>query len=160
MKTKSFTAEPVGHITACRGKFAVAIDGKYAAALEGLEGFSHVCIVWWADALDCSDIRAAAVLEKPYKKGPDRIGVFATRSPARPNPVCISVCRVRSIDAEKGLIDLYYTDADDGTPVIDIKPFQPSADCVRHPETPQWCAHWPQFIEDSGSFDWSKEFNF
>jgi tRNA (Thr-GGU) A37 N-methylase len=61
---------------------------------------------------------------------------------------------------EKGIIGLAFIDAEDGTPVLDIKPYTPSLDRVENPIVPKWCAHWPKSVESSGSFDWSSVFNF
>ena len=98
--------------------------------------------------------------EKPYTKGPDTLGVFATRSPQRPNPLALSCAYVTYMDADKGILGLSYIDADDGSPVLDIKPYTPSLDRVEHVEVPAWCAHWPKCVEESGEFDWESEFNF
>ena len=46
----------------------------------------------------------------------------------------------------------------DGTPILDIKPYQPSFDRVEHPESPAWCAAWPHSVETSGAFDWASVF--
>jgi len=59
-----------------------------------------------------------------------------------------------------GIIYLEYFDAFTGTPILDIKPYIPSADKVENPKVPSWCEHWPKNYETSGDFDWKKEFNF
>jgi tRNA (Thr-GGU) A37 N-methylase len=59
-----------------------------------------------------------------------------------------------------GIIDLYYVDAFIGTPILDIKPYIPTVDKVNKVITPTWSKHWPQSYEESGDFDWEKEFNF
>ena len=55
---------------------------------------------------------------------------------------------------------LAYIDAENGTPVLDVKPYTPSLDRVERPDVPGWCAHWPKSAEASGDFDWEKVFNF
>jgi tRNA (Thr-GGU) A37 N-methylase len=62
------------------------------------------------------------------------------------------------VDVEKGLIVVPWIDAEDGTPILDIKPYHPSTDRIREVKMPRWCQHWPQWYEDSGEFDWSAEF--
>jgi tRNA (Thr-GGU) A37 N-methylase len=47
---------------------------------------------------------------------------------------------------------------EDGTPILDLKPYQPAADRIRDVTVPAWCAHWPQWYEDSAIFDWEGEF--
>lgn len=73
-----------------------------------------------------------------------------------------SVARVRRtyIDIQNGIIGLGYIDANNGSPVLDLKPYTPSLDRVEMPRVPVWCAHWPACAEQSGEFDWEGEFNF
>jgi tRNA (Thr-GGU) A37 N-methylase len=97
---------------------------------------------------------------KPYKKSPAAMGIFATRSPVRPNLIALTAVQVISIDYEKGNIEVAYIDANDGTPVLDIKPYTPSLDRVEKPSVPKWCGHWPMSLEQSEDFDWENEMNF
>ena len=68
----------------------------------------------------------------PRLGGNERVGVFASRSPFRPNPLGLSCVRIDSIDADKGIIHVLGADLADGTPVYDIKPYVAYADC--HPD--------------------------
>ena len=88
------------------------------------------------------------------------MGVFATRSPERPNPIALTACEVLNIDYENGIITIPFIDAENDTPVLDIKPYTPSLDRVENPVVPQWCNTWPKSVESSGDFDWSEVFNF
>lgn len=88
------------------------------------------------------------------------MGIFATRSPARPNPIALGTAQVIRIDHASGVIQIAYTDAADQTPVLDIKPYTPSLDRVESPAVPDWCSHWPKSLEESGGFDWESVFNF
>lgn len=152
--------EEIGHAECGNGTFRVVLEDKYRAGLAGLEGFSHIQILWWFNGCDNGEDRSTLTVEKPYKKCPEKLGTFATRSPERPNPIGCSVCEVKSIDRENGIIDLTYFDAFTGTPILDVKPYQPSLDRVEAPAVPAWCAHWPKSCETGGDFDWEKEFNF
>lgn len=78
----------------------------------------------------------------------------------RPNGIALTSVYVTYIDHENGIIGLGYIDANDGSPVIDIKPYIPSIDRVENPKMPDWCKHWPKCVEESGDFDWESEFNF
>ena len=98
--------------------------------------------------------------EKPYIKGPDALGVFATRSPMRPNPIAVSSVGIAYVDEAAATVGLYYIDALPESPVLDLKPYTPSVDRVESPSVPEWCAHWPRSYEESGDFDWEAEFNF
>ena len=151
---------PIGRVESDNGEFKVVLDKKLAPALQGLEGFSHVQIIWWFDDCDAPESRSHLQNQKPYKKGPEILGAFATRSPERPNPIALSIAEVKSIDFEKGVLELFFIDADTGSPVLDIKPYTPSLDRVESATVPGWCKHWPSSYEKSATFDWSAEFNF
>ena len=150
----------IGHAECENSSFQIVLNDKYKDALSGLDGFSHVQVLWWFSGCDNSGDRSILTMDRPYKKGPGKLGTFATRAPERPNPIGCSVCAVKAIDFEKGIIDLHYFDAFTGTPILDIKPYQPSVDRVEAPGVPEWCAHWPKNLEESESFDWEKEFTF
>ena len=102
-------------------------------AVRGLEGFSHLWLIWGFHKAQ-KDTWSPTV-RPPRLGGNTRMGVFATRSPFRPNPIGLSVVKLEKIvkDGENGTV-LVVSGADmmDGTPVYDIKPYIPYADC--HPE--------------------------
>ena len=98
--------------------------------------------------------------DKPYQKAPDTMGIFATRSERRPNPVALTVVPLLNIDHEKGIISIPFIDAEDNSPIIDIKPYHPATDRVKDVSMPAWCDHWPQWYEESAEFDWESEFIF
>jgi tRNA (adenine37-N6)-methyltransferase len=88
------------------------------------------------------------------------MGIFATRSPIRPNPIGLTAVQVIRINQKKGIIEIAYIDTNNGTPVLDIKPYTPSLDRVEKPGIPKWYNHWPMSLEQSGNFNWENEFNF
>lgn len=155
----SFTVRQIGIIQADERGFRLVLDKPYAAALRGLDGFSHVCALWWFSGCDNDGARGTLEERAAYRTAPAVLGTFATRSPARPNPIALSVAQVLGIDPTAGVVALAYIDADDGTPLLDIKPYTPSLDRVEAPRVPGWCAHWPACLEASGEFDWSREIN-
>jgi tRNA (adenine37-N6)-methyltransferase len=156
---QAITINPIGVVHTSQERFSINLSGKYIPALTGLQGFSHIQILWWGHMFATAEYRETFTGEKPYTKGPDIMGIFATRSPMRPNPVLITNVFVQEIDFKKGIIYTPYIDAEDGTPVLDIKPYHPS-DRVREVSVPEWCSHWPKWDEDSAEFDWQAEFNF
>ena len=102
-------------------------------ALRGLEGFSHLWLVWVFDQAIRKDW--SPTVRPPRLGGNARMGVFATRSPFRPSPVGLSCVRIKEIvtDPEFGpVIYVYGADLMDGTPIFDIKPYIPYGDS--HPE--------------------------
>jgi len=154
-KTMEMTV--IGSVSHKEG-FTVKLAKEFRPGLTGLDEFSHVVIVWVFDKA-AWDSRAL-VMPPAYQKLTHDIGTFATRSPFRPSPIAISTARILSADVKTGTLTLDWIDADDGTPVIDIKPYHPSEDMIRDIQMPQWCAHWPKCREESGDFDWESEFTF
>lgn len=151
--------EPIGIVNAKGYTFSIQLQKEYIPALTNIEGFSHLQVVWWGHLSISPENRKITVIEKPYTKGPDKLGVFATRSEVRPNPVLISTIAVMKIDYEKGIIYTPYIDAENGTPVIDIKPYH-NTERIKNCNVPDWCSHWPKWYEEGGSFNWQDEFNF
>jgi tRNA (Thr-GGU) A37 N-methylase len=140
MSDEHFTVESIGHVEADEGGFALVIAEPYRQAL-----------------IDPT-FREMTIAERPYRDAPAAIGVFATRSPARPNPIGLTAVPVISIDVTSGVVRIPYIDAEDGTPILDIKPYHPAVDRIRNVQTPAWCASWPEWYEDSATFDWGSVF--
>ena len=158
MKTPTYNVSPIGYVQAQNGSFALKIDQKYIPALQELGGFSHVNVFWWGHLYDTEEGRGLLQCEQPYKNAPATIGVFATRSSLRPNPIAVTPTTILTIDYENGVIQIPFIDAEDGTPILDLKPYHPCVDRIRDVSVPEWCSHWPQWYEDSAHFDWASEF--
>lgn len=98
--------------------------------LRGIEGFSHLWLIWGFSAARRETW--SATVRPPRLGGNERLGVFATRSPFRPNPLGLSCVKLEGVDVEspRGPV-LHISGADlmDGTPIYDIKPYVPYADC-------------------------------
>ena len=114
-----------------RSKIVFEPAFRVPEALRGLDGFSHIWLIW-----GFSESEGWSPTVRPPRLGGNvRMGVFATRSPFRPNPIGLSSVRLEGIetDGENGLV-LIVTGADlmDGTPIYDIKPYLPGVDA--HPE--------------------------
>ena len=152
--------KPIGKTVQENGRYYIQLERQFANGLLRLEEFSHIQVVCWFHQSDNEKARECLVIDQPYRNEPDTIGVFATRSENRPNPIAITACVLLSIDVSKCRIEVNYIDAFDATPVLDIKPYHPSSDKIRDVVMPAWCAQLPECYEDSGSFDWSTVFNF
>ena len=102
-------------------------------ALRGIEGYSHLWLIWQFSQAVREDW--SPTVRPPRLGGNTRMGVFATRSPFRPNPIGLSCVRLLGVEAtpDRGTV-LHVAGADlmDGTPIFDIKPYIPYADC--HPD--------------------------
>ncbi|HNS55212.1 MAG TPA: tRNA (N6-threonylcarbamoyladenosine(37)-N6)-methyltransferase TrmO [Syntrophales bacterium] len=98
----------------------VELDPGLADGLKDLDGFSHVILIYHFHRAKPAMLRV-----KPYMDSVER-GVFATRSPARPNAIGISV--VRLLGVERNVLRVENVDIVDGTPLLDIKPYVPQFD--------------------------------
>lgn len=99
-------------------------------AIRGLEDFSHIWLIW---NFSLSKESESLTVRPPRLGGNKRMGVFATRSPFRPNPVGLSCVKIIKIEMTENLgpvIHVSGADLADGTPVYDIKPYLPNTDCV------------------------------
>lgn len=119
-----------GLVDALRATVIFEPEFRNADALRGLEGFSHLWLIW-----EFSEARRdgwSPTVRPPRLGGNARMGVFATRSPFRPNPLGLSCVRLEGIrhDAALGaVLDVSGADLMDGTPIYDVKPYLPYADC-------------------------------
>lgn len=156
----SYQVKPIGRVRNNNNGAWIELEPEYIPGLEALEGFSHINVVWWFSGCDNPSARAMLQSAQPYKNAPAVMGVFATRSPARPNPIALTASEVIGIDERKGIIRVAFIDAEDNTPVLDIKPYTPSLDRVEAPGVPAWCSEWPGSTEASGCFDWEDVFLF
>lgn len=100
----------------------VEVDPRYAAALKGVESCSHLLVLYWMDRS-----RRDLVVQVPRHYGEAR-GTFALRSPARPNPIAMSVVTLLQVSDRR--VSVVGLDCLDGTPLIDIKPYFASTDSV------------------------------
>ena len=122
-----------GLVPQLRAKIIFEPEFRNADALRGIEGFSHLWLIWQFSAA----VREtwSPTVRPPRLGGNERVGVFATRSPFRPNAVGLSCVKLEGVAHEEGSGDvLIVSGADlmDGTPIYDVKPYLPYADA--HPE--------------------------
>ncbi|MBP5162462.1 MAG: tRNA (N6-threonylcarbamoyladenosine(37)-N6)-methyltransferase TrmO [Spirochaetales bacterium] len=104
-------------------------------ALRGLEGFSHIWLLWgFSDNRNQDESSFRPTVRPPRLGGNERVGVFATRSPFRPNPIGLSSVELEDITQtdEGPVLRIKGADLMDGTPVYDIKPYLRDFDC--HPD--------------------------
>ena len=146
----TFTIEPIARIESdFAGKFGIprqaglvnaleariVFEKKYrsADALRGIEGYSHLWLIWQFSA----NLREgwSPTVRPPRLGGNVRMGVFASRSPFRPNPIglsCVRLLGVEHTESEGCILRVAGADLLDGTPIYDIKPYLPYVDA--HPE--------------------------
>lgn len=100
----------------------IEVDTRWTPALKDLQSCTHVIVLYWMDKA-----RRDLVLQVPKHYGEQR-GTFALRSPARPNPIAMSVAKLIGIDGHR--LSVRGIDCLDGTPLLDLKPYFASTDSV------------------------------
>ena len=121
-----------GLVEALKARVVFEPDFRSPEAVRGLEGFSHIWLIWQFSQAVREDW--SPTVRPPRLGGNARMGVFATRSPFRPNPIALSAVRLAGIDfdARGPVLRIRGADLMDGTPILDIKPYIPYADA--HPD--------------------------
>lgn len=102
----------------------IEVDGRYAAALKDVDTASHLIVLYFMDRAR----RDIAVQTPGHYSRPH--GTFALRSPARPNPIALSVVRLLKVDATR--LEVVGLDCFDATPLVDIKPYFAATDAVKN----------------------------
>lgn len=149
-----------GLVEALNAQVVLEPEYRVSEALRGLEGFSHIWLIWQFSQA----VREgwSPTVRPPRLGGNTRLGVFATRSPFRPNAIGLSAVRLEEIRTDPALgpvLVVSGADLMDGTPIFDIKPYLPYADCLPQATCgfapdggtllqvefpPQWLAQVPQ----------------
>jgi tRNA-Thr(GGU) m(6)t(6)A37 methyltransferase TsaA len=112
----------------------IFIDCELTQALEGIMGFSHVFVLFWLHEISSEERETLKVHPRGRSDLP-LLGVFATRTNRRPNPIGLTLCELVKI--ESNVLTVRGLDAFDGTPVLDVKPYD-SWDCAPNPRMPDW----------------------
>jgi tRNA-Thr(GGU) m(6)t(6)A37 methyltransferase TsaA len=133
---KTFTLHPIGQVHKEADRMVIVLDKKYQDGLLGLDQWSHVQVVWWFDKNDTSQKRA--VLQVHPRGNPQNplTGVFACRAPVRPNLIALSLCKI--VLVKDNVVEIEKIDADEGTPVLDLKPYAPGQDSASDVKVPKW----------------------
>jgi len=117
--------QPIHTQTEGENRFFVDVDAAYAEAMYRLDGFRYIYLLYHVDRLRCP---VESTVQPPWAGGV-RVGVFASRAPARPNPIGLSVVRVLSIEGCR--VFTSPLDVFDETPLLDIKPYIQDLDSKR-----------------------------
>lgn len=113
------------------GKIVFKPEYRNIRAVKELDGFSHIWLIW--EFSQCTDSKFSPTVRPPRLGGNKRIGVFASRSPFRPNRLGLSCVKIERIETDcenAPIITVSGVDMTDGTPIYDIKPYIPIADCI------------------------------
>ena len=133
---ETFQIYPVGVVRKNKESTWIDIFDAYRDALLGLDGFSHIHVLFWFHKNDEADKRNVLQVHPRGDKKNPLSGVFATHSPLRPNLVGLTICKIKSIQDDRILIE--DVDAFDGTPVIDIKCYIPGSVAESDIRLPDW----------------------
>lgn len=112
----------------------IEIDAPWVEALDGLEDFSHIWVVWWLDQFE-----EPPVSPRVHPEGREEmplVGLLATRSPHRPCPIALTA--VKLLEHQGGRLRVQGLDAYVGTPVLDIKPYLRRGDLIPNATVPDW----------------------
>lgn len=131
IKTFKTGIHPIGFV---RGN-EIVVHKKWSGALAGIEGFSHVIVVFWLDRARAPEMK----IRPKGLAGVPKVGYLATRTPHRANPIGVSV--VRLLARRGARMKVEGLDAWDGTPVLDLKPYT-RRDSIRNFKVPSWVRKW------------------
>ena len=133
---ETFQVMPVGLVRKTEEAIWIEIFEPFRDALLGLDGFSHIQVLFWFHENDSAERRQILRVHPRNDKKNPLTGVFATHSPVRPNLIGLSLCRIKSIKGRR--IEIEDIDAFDGSPVIDIKSYIPGSVTETDIQLPAW----------------------
>ena len=133
---RPFQVHPIGWVRKAEGRTTIELAESYKPGLLGLEGFSHVYVVYWFDRNDKPGRRPALQVHPRGNRQNPLTGVFATRSPSRPNLVALTLCKIVAVRGN--VVEVEKIDAFPDTPVVDLKPYIPGYDSADDATVPDW----------------------
>ena len=144
-KDRELKARPIGQVVTGRPRGAqgdrweeqpseIRVSRAWAEALDGLDGFSHIWVVWWLDGFD--EPPASRLVHPEGRAEMPEVGLFATRSPHRPNPIAMTAVRLLELGDDRLVVR--GLDAFEGSPILDIKPYLRRGDMIPEAVMPDW----------------------
>jgi tRNA-Thr(GGU) m(6)t(6)A37 methyltransferase TsaA len=112
----------------------IHVNSELTSALEGISEFSHVFVLFWLHEISSKERKTLKVHPRGRRDMP-LLGVLATRTNLRPNPIGLTLCEL--VKVEGNVLTVRGLDAFDGTPVLDVKPYD-SWDCAPNARMPEW----------------------
>ena len=131
----------VGEVESSGEISRVRIFPEFCEGLQDLDGFSHVIVLYWCHLRDTPDDRRVLKVTPRRHQHHSSVGVFASRSPTRPNP--IALCATQLVKIHACILHVQGLDALEGSPIVDIKPYIPRADSIPTAQTPEWTSRGP-----------------
>ena len=133
---KTICLNPVGVVKKQGERTWLEVLPEYGPALKGLQDFSHLWVFYWFHGNDNPEERKTLQVHPRRDPANPLTGVFACRAPVRPNLIGFTACRV--IKVEGSVVEVADLDAQDGSPILDLKPYIPSGDAIPEAVTPGW----------------------
>ena len=138
-KNIAFNLKAIGVVKSSGPVSEIAVFPEYCSGLQSLTGFSHAIILYWFHLRDSKEERdVLSVIPKRHPRA-SPVGVFASRSPSRPNP--IGLCAAEIIGIVNCTLTVKGLDAFEGSPVIDIKPYISENDAILETKAPEWASY-------------------
>jgi len=131
----------IGRVESAGELSKVKIFPEFCSGLQHLSDFSYVIIVYWFHVRDNEKQRSVIKVVPRRSPGAPEVGVFASRSPSRPNP--IGLCVTELVEKEGCVLTLKGLDALQNSPIIDIKPYIPRLDSIPEARVPEWTSRRP-----------------
>lgn len=127
----------IGRVESVKGNLStINILKMYNEGIHRLSTFSHIIILYWFHNRDNEQNRSVLKVTPKMHKGAPEIGVFTSRSPSRPNP--IGLCVTELISVQDNILIVKDLDAEEGSPIVDIKPYLPQSDAIIDSSVPNY----------------------
>lgn len=131
----------IGEVESAGETSTILVYPDFCPGLLGVEDYSHLIVLYWMHLRDDEGHRRTLRVTPPRHEGAPLTGVFACRSPSRPNPIGLVVVELEGVDGCR--VRVNNLDALEGSPIVDLKPYQPRADSVPEARTPDWSKRGP-----------------
>lgn len=135
-----FDMQPIGVIRQTHGLVYIELNDEVSVKSD------YIKVLWWFDKFDDDKYRRIVECNPPYEDAP-RSGVFATRSPVRPNPLAMTVVKVEGIDKELGRLYISGIESFDKTPCLGMIDYQTKLDYREEVRVPEYLSHWPKWLD-------------
>jgi tRNA-Thr(GGU) m(6)t(6)A37 methyltransferase TsaA len=136
MRSPEYLLKPIGWVRKAGDRVLVEVEEHYLPALLGLEQYSHVWVLFWFHENDNPVDRSILQVHPCRNPANPLTGVFAARSPVRPNLIGLSAARLLRVEGRRLILE--GLDAREGTPVLDIKPYLPVSDAIPGARAPNF----------------------
>jgi tRNA-Thr(GGU) m(6)t(6)A37 methyltransferase TsaA len=133
-----YSVRPIGHVEKNETGIYLTINSELWDATIHVDLFSHLIVLWWIHERDTESDRKTLISYPPRGKGDEPSGTFSCRTPVRPNPIGHTIVKLLEVDDENKRLKIDHMDANQDSPILDIKPYLPSSDRVDNARVEPW----------------------